>query len=416
MSIHRNLMTVCFAAVFALGLAACSSSSDDPPATGGNGTDMPDPAIAERAAINSAIMAARTAVAGLTDDASDPAINAAEMAVAAAKKAVMDAANVPDTEKAAFNTTVATLEGNLAAKKTSIMTAREAADDAMKAAMAKTGKALHAALGATPLANIAAPSLTSAGLAIDAADGAGSFDTGTDPASVTLTAGDSAGSLGSWMGMDYMHTDTGTKVVNAARVYNNKGPGKRVSFAAAGHTVITTDGADKGYLAVDGTSADAVALVMATAFTHSGTQSHPIPDRSNAFYTRGTYDGAPGEYRCTGTCSSTNDGKGSPSELTGVLALQTRCRRNGAPTRCPLPVLRLVGEQGQGRRADGGQRLCGHRWYRSRLALDDLDTGRRPYRNNRLSVLCRPRCRQVRHEQYRLTVRATAATSRRMPT
>ena len=32
MSIHRNLMTVCFAAVFALGLAACSSSSDDPPA------------------------------------------------------------------------------------------------------------------------------------------------------------------------------------------------------------------------------------------------------------------------------------------------------------------------------------------------------------------------------------------------
>ena len=32
MSKHRNLMTVCFAAVFALGLAACSSSNDDPPA------------------------------------------------------------------------------------------------------------------------------------------------------------------------------------------------------------------------------------------------------------------------------------------------------------------------------------------------------------------------------------------------
>ena len=31
MSIHRNLMTVCFAAVFALGLGACSSSSDDDP-------------------------------------------------------------------------------------------------------------------------------------------------------------------------------------------------------------------------------------------------------------------------------------------------------------------------------------------------------------------------------------------------
>ena len=51
---------------------------------------------------------------------------------------------------------------------------------------------------------------------------------------------------------------------------------------------------------------------------HSGTQNHPIPDRSNAFYTRGTYDGAPGEYRCTGTCTSTNDGEGSPSVLGGT--------------------------------------------------------------------------------------------------
>ena len=40
MSKHRNLMTVCFAAVFALGLAACSSSNDDPPAA--DMTDMTD--------------------------------------------------------------------------------------------------------------------------------------------------------------------------------------------------------------------------------------------------------------------------------------------------------------------------------------------------------------------------------------
>ena len=36
MSKHRNLMTVCFAAVFALGLAACSSSSDDHDHDGGH--------------------------------------------------------------------------------------------------------------------------------------------------------------------------------------------------------------------------------------------------------------------------------------------------------------------------------------------------------------------------------------------
>ena len=40
MSKHRNLMTVCLAAVFALGLAACSSSNDGPPAA--DVTDMTD--------------------------------------------------------------------------------------------------------------------------------------------------------------------------------------------------------------------------------------------------------------------------------------------------------------------------------------------------------------------------------------
>ena len=314
-------------------LAGCGGGSDDMSTDDMTTMPDPDPAIAERAAINTAIMGASTAVAGLTDDASDTAIGAAETAVMAAKQAVMDAANVSDDEKAAHNTTIATIEGQLSTKKASIMAARDEAADAMKAAMAKTGKALHAALGppatdTTPatyaLANIAAPSLTSAGLAIDAASGAGALADGTggttavEPDPVTLKAGDSAGSLGSWKGKAYAHTDSDTKIVNEARVYTNQGPAKSVSFADAGHTVITTDGADKGYLAVNGTVAEEVARVMSAAFTHSGTQNHPIPARSNAFYVRGTYDGAPGEYRCTGTCTSTNDGKGSPSALAGT--------------------------------------------------------------------------------------------------
>ena len=209
------------------------------------------------------------------------------------------------------------------------MTAREEAADEMKAAMAKLGKAMFAALaGPTAtedaLDNIADPtvtSLTAAGLAIDAAAGAGALPDATNPDSVTLEAGDSAGSLGGWMGTHYAHTaGTGaSKVSNAAVVYDNKGPGKRVAFADAGHTIITTDGPTKGMVLVE--TAD-LANVMADAFTHSGTQSHPQPDRSDALYVRGTYDGAPGEYRCTpdgGTgCSSTNDGKGSPSALTGI--------------------------------------------------------------------------------------------------
>ena len=43
-----------------------------------------------------------------------------------------------------------------------------------------------------------------------------------------------------------------------------------------------------------------------------------MPDRADAVYVRGTYDGAPGEYSCPTGCSSTNDGAGSPSALGGT--------------------------------------------------------------------------------------------------
>ena len=208
--------------------------------------------------------------------------------------------------------------------------AAEAEAEAEKRAMAMAalGKAMYAALGATPLANIGDPTLSSAGLVINATAGAGSFETGTDPDGsdgVTLKAGESAGSLGGWAGTHYADTNATTKVVNAAVVYNNKGAGRSRSFAEAGYTVATeTSGtAIKGYLLVVNTGTVVTNLdimdVMADAFTHSGQQNHPNPDRSDAVYIRGTYDGAPGEYRCEGTdCSSTNDGKGSPSALGGT--------------------------------------------------------------------------------------------------
>ncbi len=320
------------ALVAALALSACSSSSDngdgstmmdDPPAPSGP-TD--EELNEQRAGIQSAIMAARVAVAGLTDDASDAAINAARMAVAGAQAEVNES-DIPDTEKAAFNTTIATLENNLGARIASIEEAREDAAEATMKANAELGEAMHAALGGpasdtTPatyaLANIAALTLSADGLAIDAAAGAGSLADATDPASVPLEAGDSAGALGSWMGMDYaLTTGTGDAMVtDEARVYTNQGAPDSEPFDEV-YPLLDTEG-NEGYIAVDGTAAAEVARVMAAPFVHSGTQSHPIPERSDALYVRGTYDGAPGEYRCTGTCTSTNDGKGSPSALGGT--------------------------------------------------------------------------------------------------
>ena len=309
-------------ASLALLLAGCGGGSTstpdpEPPAV--------DPAVAERAAINTAIMAARAAVPGVDNDSTDSEVSAAETAIANARKAIAEATNVPAEEKAANTATVETLAAQLTAAKTARMAAMDAADKAMAKAMAETGKLLRAALGPNATADTTAldnatAALSATGLLITATDGAGAIPDGTTPPAVTLEAGDSAGSLGGWMGMDYSHTDSGTKVKNEARVYTNKGPGKTVSLADAGvnvHTAATGGDDIKGYYTVD-ESAD-LAKIMSATFTHSGTQTHTYnSDNEVAFTTRGTFDGAPGEYRCTGTCSSTNDGKGSPSELTGV--------------------------------------------------------------------------------------------------
>lgn len=323
MSMYRKLTTMAAVAVLGLGLAACGGGGDSTPTASNGDTMQPDPAIAERAAINAAIMTAATAVAGLTDDASDAALAAASSAVTTAHDMAHDAEHVSANEIEAFEAHIATIESNLAAKQTSIMAAREAADEALMAANTKLGKDLHAALGPpdaadTTALNNAAVTLSSDGLAVDAVTGAGALPTDAgDPDSVTLEAGASAGALGSWNGRDYSHSmGTGdAKVTHEARVYTNQGPGRSRPFSQA-HTVLAAGDANAGSLLVD--TAEEFALVMATAFTHSGIQNHAVPERSDAVYVRGTYDGAPGEYSCPTGCTSTNDGKGSPSALGGT--------------------------------------------------------------------------------------------------
>ncbi len=322
------------AAVFAVALAGCGGGGgktadpdptpqEDCVAGGGrwNANDtctsaadlLKEKQAAQRTAISNAITTAQTAVAGLTDDASDTAINSADSAVAAAKKAIADAADIPAEEKAAFNTAVSTIEGSLTTKKASIADARDDADKAMKAAMTKMGKAMHAALGPpaadnTTVLDNATVSLSSTGLTVDAAEGAGALT--TNPESVTLKAGDSAGSLSGWKGMDYaLTTGTGaSKITNEARVFTNKSAAKTQEFTKK-YTDLTA-----GYLTTITAS-----LVGGSTFTHSGTQNHAHNATGEAaFEVRGTYDGAPGQFKCTGTCTSTNDGKGSPSALGGT--------------------------------------------------------------------------------------------------
>ena len=114
MSTHKNLLTACLAAVFALGLAACSSSSDSPapaeppPAADAGIEDVRADALAAATAADTAADAADAAVHAQDDNqAADPgsyavAHNAAERAREAA-----DAAEAASNAAAAATTTAA---------------------------------------------------------------------------------------------------------------------------------------------------------------------------------------------------------------------------------------------------------------------------------------------------------------------
>ena len=278
------------------------------------------------------LQAALAALSGSTP--TQAQLDAANAALTDLNGAIADGADLTDAEKATYVREAANAAEPISMAQMAFEDAEDDADEMRRMAMAATGKALFPALAGnatadtTALDNIAAPGLTSAGLAIDAAAGAGTLADGTDPASVTLKdRDDPVDPLGSWAGTNYAHTNAETKVVNEAVVYNNKGPGQTRSFAGAGHTIAeatdTGTTAIKGYvtLVIADTVQTGVALtdVMGADFTHSGTQDHTYDSvTDSAFTTRGTYDGAPGVYRCTGTCTSTNDGDGSPSGLTGT--------------------------------------------------------------------------------------------------
>lgn len=193
-----------------------------------------------------------------------------------------------------------------------------AAVEAYNADMAKAatalGKLMYAALGSNPLGHLNPTGTgTIVGDTLNLDD-----DTGVDIPG--MKAGNSVGSLGGWNGTGYSQSEGegSTLEANDAVVYTNQGPGKFEPFSESEHTIATDTTTDdiKGYYTVDETND--LAHIMSDAFLHSGTQTHQKPERSDALYIRGKFDGADGEYRCTGACSSTNDGKGSPSALSGV--------------------------------------------------------------------------------------------------
>jgi len=287
----------------------------------------------QTAAIEMASTALHTALVGLSGtEPTQGQIDAVDGAIRGLEAALAAAADVGDGVKGGYRDLVDGARTRVGQAEGTLTAMRDAAEEAEADAMAALGKALYAAMSggqnqptfpllATDGAS-SGPYVTSAGVMLDPLGGVGSWDYSAavpaeaqNPAAVTLVAGDPAGSLGGWTGTEYAATGTGTnidgEIAYEAVVYGNQGEPTETAFAEA-HDLDTGE----EFLTVD--TAAEYALVMADAFTHSGTQVHSRPERSDAVYVRGTYDGAPGEYRCTAaTCSSTNDGGGAPSGLAG---------------------------------------------------------------------------------------------------
>ena len=334
----NKIFSFMLAAAFALTLAGCGGG-------GGGGTaqmpdTMPDPQMecedaggrynadmtctsaeeltmemqaAQRSAISSAIGAASDAVAAVNDDSTDAEVMAADAAIEAANAAIANAADVPAAEKAANSGRVSQIEGRLSAALESRMAAMDAAADEAQMALNAMAMKLHA--GLHPFVNVNAatnrPHLGGT-VTVTLSSLTGSFDTngtvvagGEQGERILPASGTATPAAGGWEGTDYVLTDGG--VTNHAVVYRNQGPPTEAAFEVT-HAGIITDGA------IPSTAAgfDTFKIAGAEFASGAGRKTHEIP--TNAVYVSvlGTFDGAPGEFRCTADCVS------SVSSATGV--------------------------------------------------------------------------------------------------
>ena len=175
MSIHRKLTTVCCAAVLALGLAACGSSSDDDPQTGmnGDGMEMPDPTPAEQlAAAQASVASAQTAVDALTGASTPAEIATANSMLAHALAQLATASSIPENQITLLRQQLAGLQMQLNDLQQEIDDERMASDNAQMAVAGATtalGDAAAAQVASEGAYDTAADSLATAQASLAAA-------------------------------------------------------------------------------------------------------------------------------------------------------------------------------------------------------------------------------------------------------
>ncbi len=316
----NKIFSFMLAAAFALTLAGCGGGGGSTTQTP---TDMPDPQAAceadggeyrdgtcvtaaeltaermasQRMAIDTAIDAAETAVAGIDDDSTDSEVTAANMAVAAARTAISDAADLPQAEKDANTGTVDAIANRLSAALESRMAAMDDEQKAADAAMMATALKLHAGLehGLGDTDNVRTGASD--------ADGVISVTIGT--ANAVPLAEDKDTTVAAnhgWTGKRHTAEPTGDVGTYEAYVYSNVGTGTEGDPFNEEYT-----------LNADGETGDITALagyvtgrVASPNFDQSaGSKLFKLPTNAVRVLVAGSYHGVSGTYYCTPTSGET---------------------------------------------------------------------------------------------------------------
>ena len=293
MSSRLKLAGICIAAAFALAACGGGGGTATPPPV------VPDPAIQQRADINSAITTADDAVGMVNDDASDATVTAAETAITAARTAITNAANVPAQERTAFTGTVDVIEGRLDTAKMSRQTAMNDAQKAADAAMAVTASKLYAGIGATPL--------TGHAVTVDATSGAWSVDPAavgtTDLANQVLTADEDTmvPANHGWTGMRHTASGDGVEGTYEAVVYSHP-DAPTVTEGAAFNVAYPLDGTTGETATLDTSTAALAGRVASPSFDQdAGLKAFKPGENDIRIMLAGSYHGVSGMYYCTPT-------------------------------------------------------------------------------------------------------------------
>ncbi len=307
----RTIKHLAFAAMAAsaLALAGCggggssSTSRTTTPAAGaGSGTEAETRTPAELAATASGLLdTAETDVNAVMDDSDAATVTTAEMAVAAAEKAVMAASAADD--HAALSQRLGTLQGSLTAKKRSRQTAMSEQSKMDRAAMVAAGKALYSKLnyGATMVPVTLVSGKINIGDTTTTIDGTSADSNGDGLAKQEAAAPPLTG----WTGADYMRsTGSGTsKVTHNARVYSNQKAATQVLFIS--DSALTIHGLTRTSATNDGDAYTVVTSpeIMLDDLDTSGVKTLTAAEQAAGL--SGSFMGADGTYKCpTGTCTA----------------------------------------------------------------------------------------------------------------